>query len=353
MTSVTRVPEPGLPAGDELSADQARLTVRRIGLRRLARDTFVRFRYGDGFSSSRALAFQLCLAIVPLTIAAIGLTGTLHTESVGRVLRQTVLSLAPGNDGELFRRTLEVGLTGEEREDTAAAALVLGLLTGLAALTVAMGQVERGANRIYGISRDRPSLHKYGRAAVLAVVAGLPALLGFLLILAGSAAAESLEQVYGVDRTLLTVLRWPVSLLLSLAAITVLMRYSPRRRQPAGWSWLAPAAATSLMLWMGFTSLLSFYLRQSGSFGAIYGQLTSIMALLVWAQLTSLAIYLGLAFTAQVEAARAGVRDAALEDGEAPGAGTSGTLEAGERLAGPVARRVWTTARRLLRRARG
>jgi uncharacterized BrkB/YihY/UPF0761 family membrane protein len=66
-----------------------------------------------------------------------------------------------------------------------------------------MGQVERGANRIYGIARDRPSLHKYGRAAVLAVVAGLPAMLGFLLIVAGSAAAESLEQVYGVDRTLL------------------------------------------------------------------------------------------------------------------------------------------------------
>lgn len=353
MTSVTRVPEPGLPSGDELSADQARLAVRRIGLRPLARDTFVRFRYGDGFSSSRALAFQLCLAIVPLTIAAIGLTGTLRTESVGRVLRDTVLSLAPGTDDDLLRTTLEVALTGEQDGDTAQAALVLGLLTGLAALTVAMGQVERGANRIYGIARDRPSLHKYGRAAVLAVVAGLPALLGFLLIVAGSVAAESLEQVYGVDRTLLTVLRWPVSLLLSLAAITALMRYSPRRRQPAGWSWLAPAAATSLALWMGFTSLLSFYLTQSGSFGAVYGQLTGVMALLVWAQLTSLAIYLGLAFAAQVEAARAGVRDAALEDCEAPGAGTSGALEAGERLAGAAARRVWPTARRLLRRARG
>ena len=350
MTSVSRVPEPGLPSGDELSADQARLAVRRIGLRPLARDAFVRFRYGDGFSSSRALAFQLCLAIVPLTIAAIGLTGTLRTESVGRVLRQTVLSLAPGTDDDLLRMTLEVALAGEQGAE---AALALGLLTGLAALTVAMGQVERGANRIYGIARDRPTLHKYGRAAVLAVVAGLPALLGFLLIVAGSEAAESLEQVYGVDRTLLTVLRWPVSLLLSLAAITALMRYSPRRRQPAGWSWLAPAAATSLALWMGFTSLLSFSLTQSGSFGAVYGQLTGVMALLVWAQLTSLAIYLGLAFAAQVEAARAGVRDAALEDCEAPGAGTSGTLEAGERLAGAAARRVWAPARRLLRRARG
>ena len=44
-------------------------------------------------------------------------------------------------------------------------ALVLGLLLSLASMTSAMGQVERGSNRIYGIRRDRPASRKYGRAA--------------------------------------------------------------------------------------------------------------------------------------------------------------------------------------------
>ena len=53
-------------------------------------------------------------------------------------------------------------------------ALWTGSLVGLLALTTAMGQLERGANRIYGVQRDRPARQKYGRAAVLALVAGVP-----------------------------------------------------------------------------------------------------------------------------------------------------------------------------------
>ena len=34
-------------------------------------DAFARFRYGDGFSHSRALALQLCLAFIPLVIGAV------------------------------------------------------------------------------------------------------------------------------------------------------------------------------------------------------------------------------------------------------------------------------------------
>ena len=312
MTSVTRVPECGLPAGEQLSADQAGRAVGRIGLRPLLISSFSRFRYGDGFSHSRALALQLCLSIVPLVIAVVGLSGTLRTQRFSKVLRETVLSLSPGNDDDSLRRTLQLGLERNDGEDAATAALVLGLLTGLIALTTAMGQVERGSNRIYGIRRDRPTLHKYARALVLAFTAGLPALLGFLLVVAGSAASRSVEEVYGVNSTVLLVLRWPVALALSLGAIAMLMRHAPNRRRQPGWSWLAIGATLALLLWMGFNSLLALYLEQSGSFGAVYGQLTSVMALLVWAQLTSMAIFLGVAFTAQLEAVRSGVESAAL-----------------------------------------
>ncbi|MEU6988250.1 hypothetical protein ABZ946_33330 [Streptomyces sp. NPDC046324] len=51
----------------------------------LARDSFVRFRYADGFSHSRALALQTVLSLVPLAIVAIGQSGVLHTEGIGRV----------------------------------------------------------------------------------------------------------------------------------------------------------------------------------------------------------------------------------------------------------------------------
>ena len=68
-----------------------------------------------------------------------------------------------------------------------------------------MAQIERGANRIYGVERDRPALRKYLRAAILAVVAGLPALFGFLLLVAGRAAGDSVAATLRAGPTALRV----------------------------------------------------------------------------------------------------------------------------------------------------
>ena len=46
-------------------------------------------------------------------------------------------------------------------------------------------------------------------------------------------------------------------------------------------------------------------MTQSSDFGATYGPLTGVMALLLWANLTGIALFLGIAFTAQLEARRA------------------------------------------------
>jgi uncharacterized BrkB/YihY/UPF0761 family membrane protein len=65
-----------------------------------------------------------------------------------------------------------------------------------------------------------------------------------------------------------------------------------------------------------FTYLLSVYVQVSGSFGSTYGPLTGVMALLLWANLTSVALFLGIAFCAQLEAVRAGVTEPERGDPE-------------------------------------
>jgi uncharacterized BrkB/YihY/UPF0761 family membrane protein len=92
-----------------------------------------------------------------------------------------------------------------------------------------------------------------------------------------------------------------------VVAFAVLFREAPRRRQPS-WSWLAVGSGMSVLLWFVFTGLLALYLdASSGTFGQTYGPLTGMIAILVWAFLTALALYLGIAFAAQLEAVRAGV----------------------------------------------
>jgi YihY family inner membrane protein len=313
MSSVTRVPETTKMGGEELDAEDAGHILKNYGRWHLAKEAFARFRYGDGFSHSRALALQICLSFIPLVIGLVGLSATLNTDRLGEVLRRTLLELVPGSSQEILADTLESSASSPGRGSEFA--LWLGLLTALVALTTAMAQVERGANRIYGIQRDRPTLHKYGRACLLAIVAGVPAMLGFLLLVSGSALGRSVEAVYDVDGSMIAILRWPIGALLALAAITTLFQYAPRRTQP-GASWLAVGAAVGIVLWLSFTALLVVYVQSSSSFGTVYGPLTGVIALLLWANLTSIALLLGMSFAAQLEAVRAGVTYGATGDPE-------------------------------------
>ncbi|HEY6744355.1 MAG TPA: YihY/virulence factor BrkB family protein [Mycobacteriales bacterium] len=314
---VSPVPETAaMPAG-ELTAEDAWAIIRRHGAWTVARASFVRFRYADGFSHSRALALQLCLAVVPFLIAFVGLSGSLYAERPGMVLRRTLLSVVPGGSTGALQAAIQPAGRGDRT------ALWLGLGTAVVALVVAMGQVERGANRIYGIRRDRPSRQKYTRAVVLAGASGVPYLVGFLVLVAGADFADAVEDVYGFDDDVVGWLAVPIAVVLMLAAVTVMIRRGPRRRQP-GWSLVAVGAAVSFVLWLAFTGLLAGYLQASGSFGAVYGPLAGIMALLIWAQLTSMAILLGFAVTAQLEAARAGLLHPVEPD---PGPGDARSLD--------------------------
>jgi YihY family inner membrane protein len=318
VSSTEPVPETRDMSGDELSADDAFLALRRYGRWPLVRDAFIRFRYGDGFSHSRAFAFQLCLAIVPFLIALAGLAANLGAKTGGEVVADTVIALTPGDSESLVRDLLG---GGDHTRDAGQLALVLGLLTGLVALTTAMAQIERGANRIYGVERDRPAMAKYVRAAVLAFAAGLPALIGFLLLVAGRPFGESAERHWhwnGELRVAWDVVRWPVSLALIVIAVGLLFKHGPRRHQP-GLTWLIFGAVVSTVLWWLASLLLAGYVRVSGGFGATYGQLTAIMALLLWANLTGIAFFLGLAFAAQLEARRVGVPRPAKQDSWKPG----------------------------------
>jgi YihY family inner membrane protein len=312
MSSVEPVPETREMSGDDLSADDAYRALRRYGRWALVRDAFVRFRYGDGFSHARAFAFQLCLAIVPFLIAFSGLVSDLGADNGGKVVGDTVLAVTPGASEPLVRQLIE--------DEHGKLALVLGLLTGLIALTTAMAQIERGANRIYGVERDRPSVAKYTRATGLMLVAGVPALFGFLLLVAGRPFGEAAERHWGWAgelRVTWDFVRWPVSLLLTVVAVGLLFRYAPRRHQPA-LSWLLFGAVVATVLWWLASILLAGYVRFSGEFGATYGALTAIVALLLWANLTGLALFIGVAFAAQLEAKRVGVRRPARQDSWKP-----------------------------------
>jgi YihY family inner membrane protein len=319
VSSVSVVPETELMSGEQLSADDAWHTVRRYGLGHLLATGFLRFRYGDGFSHARAFALQLALATVPLVIAAAGLAAALGAESFAEVVARTVVALSPGTSDALVADVVEGG--SAEGSEQGEIVVGLGLATAFVAATSAFAQLERGANRIYGTDRDRPALRKYARAAVLTATAGSALAVGLLLIVAGEPFGDAVEQVYhwgDAAETVFDVVRWPLGLLALVVAVTVLFRHAPRRRQP-GLSWLAVGATVTVLAWLAGSALLGLYVAAAGNFGDTYGPLTAVMALLLWANVTGVALLAGVALAAQLEAVRAGCDDPRLLDSDDDG----------------------------------
>ena len=314
MTTARTVPVTVEMDGDELDAEDAWRMVRKHGLLRLGTDSFVRFRYGDGFTNSRALALQTAMAVVPFLLALTGLAADIDEERPAQVIAATIDAVSPGSGQQ---DALAGAVTGNaSSEEAGELALGFGLAFALLSMTTAMAQVERGLNRIYGIRRDRRAPYKYGRAAVLTGLLALPLAVGFLLLVTGGAFAEAMADRYGWGSSAVTwwnVGRWPVGLLLLVLAIAVLLDHAPRRRQPS-LSWLALGSGIAVVLTMLATALLATYVHVGDSFGSTYGPLGGVFALLLWSLLSAIAFFYGAAVCAQLEAYRAGSDEPAYAD---------------------------------------
>jgi uncharacterized BrkB/YihY/UPF0761 family membrane protein len=71
-------------------------------------------------------------------------------------------------------------------------------------------------------------------------------------------------------------------------------------------SWLAFGAGVSVLGWTAVTLGLALFFHISRSFGQTYGPLAGLVALMLWALLSAIAMFFGAAVAAQLEAIRGG-----------------------------------------------
>ena len=295
MSTANEVPETW-----GLTGDDATETLGRVGRGALMRDAFLRLRWADGFSHARSMAYATTLIFVQGVIALVGLASVLGAGGARDLIVNTLRAVAPGPTGQVLTEA-----AGQARQAGSAhpVALILGSIGAAFTAAVLMGQIERALNRIYGVEKDRPTVHKYGRAVLLALSAGVVLVVAVVALALGRDIGQSIGSP-GVA-TVWSIVRWPLALVLLGMGTAVLFRHAPNRRQPA-WSWLAFGAAVSVVLLLIVTVGLDLMFGLSSTFGATYGPLAGIVALMFWALAASVSFLYGASLSAQLEAVRAG-----------------------------------------------
>lgn len=296
MSTASLVPETW-----ELTGDDVKETLARTDRTQLVKDAITRLRFSDGFSHARSMAFLLSLVFVQAVIAAIGIASALGSGGFSDSTVDVLQTIVPGPAGRVLTTAVHqahrAGSSGQWL------AIAFGTIGALVTGTTLIGQIERALNRLYGIEKDRDSLHKYGQAFLLALTAGAMSTLAFAGLALGRAIASSLGG--DTARVIWNVARWPLAIGLLLAAIALIFRWAPRRHQPE-WSWLSFGAAVSVTLLALVSLALNLFFQIGSTFGTTYGPLAGIVALAFWAFFSSLALLIGAALAAQLEAVRAG-----------------------------------------------
>ena len=308
MSSVTLVPEIALAETDDVDGADAAQTLSELSIGELLKESFERFRYADGFTYARSLAFQSVMAIIPGVIFIVALAVRSGEGQLQSILRAMIESLAPGPAGDIFLEAFSQGAQNGSSGNLVA--IIAGALAMIIGATAGMAQLQRGASRIYGVNVDRPTLKRYGLALALTLSVGVLMSVAFVLTaLGGSVSGYFEDELAAVWRWV----RWPTGLVLLTLAFAILYRIVPNREQPSP-SWLAVGSGIGVVGWFAVSAGLAFYFNASTSFGQTYGPLAGFIGIMLWAQLSAIAIFFGLAFAAQLEAERAGVTEP-REDG--------------------------------------
>ena len=284
--------------------------LRRSGTVRLVRDAALRLRAVDGTTYARALAHNSITTLIPALIAVIGFVTAFHLEGMRTRLEDAAASFAPGPAGGILTDAIT-----KAKPSSAALALLAGVAGMLFSGTIGMMHLERAANRIYGVPERRGVVRRYATSLALAATVEVMLIVALALIVAGGSIGEGSNGVQP-ESGIWPFLRWPIGVALVAVAMTVIFKVVPNRHQP-GFSWLLSGTTVSVVVWVVATMVLGLVYERVSSLGGSYGPLLGVLALLVWAFGTGIAVLFGLAFAAQLEAERAG-------GGDEPGSGSRG-----------------------------
>jgi membrane protein len=121
----------------------------------------------------------------------------------------------------------------------------------------------------------------------LGLIAVLPAVIDFL-------------PLGEFDKTIASLVRWPLLIVIVMAGLSALYRYAPSRAEPK-WRWVSWGAVVATILWLAGSALFSLYVSSFASYDKSYGSLGGVVVLLMWLYLSALVVLLGAELNAEIE----------------------------------------------------
>lgn len=247
----------------------------------------------DLLSFASAIAFQALFALVPFALAGVALLGFLNLEELwsSELAPELREQLRP-DAFSVVDRTVDQ-ILGERR----GLWLTFGLGFALWQVSSAIRATSGPLNVIYETEDERPWWRRFLVSLALAAAAAPLVVGAALLVQGGPRLVRTLDAPDGLH-ALLSTLRWPVAGALLFVAVYLIIRFVPAKPQSFGWAGVGSVfvVASWLVASIGF----GLYVTRVADYGTVFGSLASVIVLMTYVYVASVALLFGVQLDACV-----------------------------------------------------
>jgi membrane protein len=248
---------------------------------------------------SQAIAFNVFLAFFPTLLFAVGVaSGSLGTKvATLDAIKDFISFLPPGSQnivGDFLTR----------RDSDIWKYAVLGWAGMLLGGSQAMKLLMEGIHLIYGDEERIGFIHRQFRGLLLLLITVAPILAAGILEVFGRQLRTWLTRELGRNMPVhfVWLVFFPaVAMILAMIALAVI--YWVARPKEESLHDVLPGAAAATLLWWIVNVVFGFYIRRV-PYSIVYGGLAAVIGLLVWMQISSIVVFLGAAWNAELAGAR-------------------------------------------------
>ncbi len=241
--------------------------------------------------------FYLLLALFPALAAFVSLYGFVADPRTIADHIAFLGTLMPKAGFEIIRDQL----AALARQDNSALSwgFVIGFGVALWSANNGIKALFDGLNIAYREAEKRSFLRL--NVASLAFTGGALLLAVAMIFSVGVVPAVlALVRLDHLTEVIVATLRWPVLLVMIVAAISLIYRFGPSR-ESARWRWISWGAVLATLVWLIASWAFSFYLQNFADYNATYGSLGAVIGFMMWTWISVIILLVGAELNAEME----------------------------------------------------
>jgi membrane protein len=304
-----------------------------LSVKELAKRVWSEFWADEVTDRGAALAYYFLFALFPALLFMTSLLGMLPTPDMMDRLMGYISQALPGDAASMLQKTLTEVVTGAKTS-----LLSFGALAALWAGSNGMASIMTALNIAYDAEESRPFWKRKLLALGLTLGFALFILTALVIMVFGGQLGEMVAGWVGlgeVFKIAWNVLSIPIVMFLVAIGIALVYYFAPNVDQK--WAWVTPGSVVALVVWLGMSAALRFYVSNFGNYNATYGSIGGVILLMLWLYLSGVVLLLGAEVNAEIEHAAAargdataklpGEKEAPAKDGKVGEAGGGTVLD--------------------------